>query len=141
MSNATVNNEIVLFHAGQSLVLQVAQWIRRHSQHSLRLVSAKTPVAIEMALSNAAVVIVDATSDGDLALDVLEIANERLGRQHVSVYTEKRRDDLEIQVRLRGSLLLAGPMSPAEWEGFFEPLVGAATRVTAKEPVASAGGN
>ncbi len=141
MSNTTVNNEIVLFHAGQSLVLQVAQWIRRHSQYSLRLVSAKSPVAIEMALSNAAVIVADATTEGDLAMDVLEIACERLGRQQVAVYTEKLRNELEIQVRLRGSLLLAGPMSPMEWEGFFEPLVVRNVTTAAKESMSSAGSN
>ena len=115
-------NEVVLFHASQALVLQVADWIQKHSEFSLRLVSAKTPVEIDAAMDSAAVAIVDGTEQPDLAVDVLEIAVDRLGRERAAAYTERTNNDLEIQVRVRGSLFLPGPMSSIEWEGFFEPI-------------------
>jgi len=127
LENAANRNEVVLFDAGQALVLQVADWIRKHTDFTLRLVSSGSPVAIEAAVDSAATVIVDSSKDPDRAIEVLEIVSERLGRDHVAVYTEQFHDGLEIIVRMLGSLLLPGPMSPIEWEAFFEPVTRPAT--------------
>ena len=122
LGNNARGNEVILFHAGQALVLQVADWIRKHTDFTLRLVSVDTPVAIEAAMNSAAMVIVDGTKDPDEAIEVLEIASECVGRDRVAVYTEQFHDGLEVVVRMLGSLLLPGPMSPIEWQAFFETL-------------------
>jgi len=122
VTDTAQGNEVVLIYAGQPLVLQVAEWIRKHTDYTLRLVSAEAPVAVEAAVNSAAMVIIDGSKDPDGAIDVLEIAAERLGRQRIAVYTEKFHDGLEVLVRMHGCLMLPGPMSAFEWEGVFEPV-------------------
>ena len=50
------------------------------------------------------------------ALGIRDPAPDKL-----SVYTETMHVGLEMFVRLRGVLLLLGPMDQAQWDGFFAP--------------------
>jgi len=114
--------EVVLFYAEESLLYQVAGWVRSEGRLSMRLVSSRDPIVIARALDDAVVVIVDATRQPGEAMAVLERALPRIGPRRVAVYSEQLHNGLEVFVRVRGVTLLAGPMSPPDWEAFFEPL-------------------
>ena len=116
------NNEVVLLYAEESLLVQVAEWVRRHPPFSLRVVASRSDGGIDSALSDAVLAIIDTAEHPGRALDALRSVSARLGPQNVVVYTERTYDSLEIVVRVRGAKLLLGPMSPLEWEGFFEQL-------------------
>jgi hypothetical protein len=115
--------EVVLFLAEESLLFQVATWVRTERRYSLRLVSSCDPLATARALDEAVIAIVDATREPGEALAVLERSIRRLGPGRLAVYSERMHDGLELFVRVRGAPLLLGPMSPPEWEAFFEPFV------------------
>lgn len=76
--------------------------------------------AIRKALRPAALVLLDATDNPRRAREILSEAVERLGGYHVAVYTEGTDVELELTVREGGSLLLLGPMTRPQWEGFFQ---------------------
>jgi len=116
------NGEVVLFFAEESLLFQVASWVRNEGRFSMRLVSSRDPVVIARALDDAIVAILDATRQPGEAMAVLERALPRIGPRRIAVYSEQLHNGLEIFVRVRGVALLAGPMSPPEWEAFFESL-------------------
>ena len=115
------HGEVVLFYAEESLLFQVAGWVRSEGRFSLRLVSSRDPVIIGHALNDAVVAVVDATRQPGEAMAVLERAIGRLGPRRIAIYSEAMHDGLEIFVRVRGVTLLAGPMSPPEWDAFFTP--------------------
>jgi hypothetical protein len=114
--------DVVLFYAEESLLYQVASWVRNEGRFSMRLVSSRDPVVVTRALDEAVVAIVDATRQPGEAMAVLERALQRIGPRRVAVYSEQLHNGLEVFVRVRGITLLAGPMSPPEWEAFFLPL-------------------
>jgi hypothetical protein len=116
------NGEVVLFFAEESLLFQVASWVRSEGRFSMRLVTSRDPVVIARALDDAIVAILDATRQPGEAMAVLERAVPRIGPRRVAVYSEQLHNGLEVFVRVRGVTLLAGPMSPPEWEAFFESL-------------------
>jgi len=115
-------NEVVLFYAEQSLLLQLAEWVSQHPAYSLRVVSARAVGRIDSAMADAALTIIDVAENPGRAIDALQIAAARLGHDNVVVYTERTNDALEVVVRVRGSKLLLGPMSKLEWESFFKHL-------------------
>ena len=115
-------SEVVMFYAEQSLLFQLAEWVRQHPAYSLRVVSARSEGAIDSAVADAALAIIDAAENPGRAIDALQIAAARLGHDNVVVYTERTNDALEVVVRVRGSKLLLGPMTALEWEAFFEHL-------------------
>jgi hypothetical protein len=114
--------EVVLFLAEESLLYQVATWMRAERRFSLRLVSSRDPLVMGRALDDAAVAIIDATREPGEAMAILEQGIRYLGPQRLAVYSEQMHQGLELFVRVRGVVLLAGPMTPAEWQGVFEPL-------------------
>lgn len=116
------HGEVVLFFAEESLLFQVATWIRNEGRYSMRLVSSLDRAVIARAMDDALVAIVDATRQPGEAMAVLERALPRIGPRRIAVYSEQLHDGLEVFVRVRGVTLLAGPMSPPEWEAFFESL-------------------
>ena len=130
-------NQVVLLCATQPLVMQAAEWARKHPQFQLRLASATTPGEISSALESAAAVIVDATEDPDRAVDTLEIACDIMGRDRAAVYSEESHNGLEVLVRVRGAMMLIGPMSAAEWQGVFDPML--RTTAAVKPAVADIG--
>jgi len=116
------NGEIVLFHAGESLLEQVADWVRRHRWISLRLVSSYQAATVRRSLARWTAGVIDATQHPRAALrtlqQVLEVPDCRLPA--LCVYTERMHAALEMFVRRRGVLLLLGPMTQTEWSGFFD---------------------
>ncbi len=114
--------EIVLFHAGESLLEQVADWARHHHRISLRLVSSHQTATVRRFMVQSTVAVIDATQHPRAALrtlqHVLEIPDYRPSA--FAVYTEKMHAALETFVRCRGVLLLLGPMTQTEWSGFFD---------------------
>ena len=82
-------SEVVLFYPTQSLVLQVADWVRKNPQLTLRLVSSESGVDVGSELHSASIVIVDATQAPGRAMDLLDKALLHLGRPNAAVYTEQ----------------------------------------------------
>ena len=118
---STRNNEIVLFHAGESLVAQTVEWVRENPTWVLELADARRNTVINAILVRVSAAIVDATADPGTALDICMQAEEDVRRHKLVVYTEIMHEGLELFVRTRGILLLLGPMELAEWTGFFSP--------------------
>jgi len=117
--NPTQRGEIVLCHAGESLVQQLTEWAGRNPTAALRLATCCGPTSIRALLAGASGAIVDVTEDPRAALETFCCAVSGRGTSAaVSVYTEKMHDGLEMFVRLRGAMLLLGPMEPDEWDGF-----------------------
>jgi hypothetical protein len=114
--------EVVLFLAEESLLFQVATWVRSEGRFSLRLVTSPDPFTTARALDEAAIAIVDATREPGEAMGILERSLRRLGPGRLVVYSERMHEGLELFVRVRCVPLLLGPMSPPEWEAVFEPL-------------------
>ncbi len=114
--------DVVLFYAEQSLVEQIAGFACKRRRLFVRLVSSCNPAVVNAALSNAGFALIDATERPARAMDLLEYMLPQLGREGLAVYTERVYEGLEVFVRVRGALLLLGPMEPAEWSGLFQPL-------------------
>jgi hypothetical protein len=115
-------DEVVLFLAEESLLFQVAAWVRTHGRYSLRLVMSSDPQVTARAADDAALAIIDATCRPGEALAILERELRCLGPQRLFVYSEQMHDGLELFVRVRGVTLLMGPMAAVEWEGALAPL-------------------
>lgn len=116
-------SDIVLFYPGASLTDQVAGWSERHPQCSLEVSFAKTVPGIRQALSSADAAVLDATADPGQAMAAFSQAVAKLGAYSVAVYTERMHEWLELSVRIRGALLLLGPMDSSQWEGLFDRLL------------------
>ena len=117
----TEHAEVVLFYAEESLLFQVAAWVRTAGRWSLRLVASRDPVVVARGLEGAAVAIVDATRHPGEAMAVLERGVAGFAGPRVVIYSERMHDGLELFTRVRGAPLLLGPMTTAEWNAFFEP--------------------
>ena len=116
------DNEVVLFYPSRSLLAQVMEWTGKHRGFSVRLVRSCGPLSVSVALAESDIVIIDATEHPGPAMDVFRRAAPQMQRGKGAVYTEHLHDGLELFVRLRGVVLLLGPMEQSEWEAFFEPL-------------------
>ena len=114
--------EVVLFYAEQSLAEQITSFACKRRHLFVRLVSSCNPAVVNAALSNAFFALIDATERPARAMDLLEYILPQVGRERMAVYTERVYKGLEIFVRVRGVLLLLGPMEPTEWPGLFRPL-------------------
>lgn len=115
------HGDVVLFYAEQSLLTQVAAWVRGAGSLSLRLVASPDPLIVARALGDAVVAIIDATPRPGEAMAALERCLRSLSARQTAVYTEQMHHGLELFSRVRGVQLLMGPMSPPEWDAFFEP--------------------
>jgi hypothetical protein len=116
-------SDIVVFYPGDSLKEQVGAWVDRHPECSLEVSFARSLPGIRVALRNAAVALLDATEDPAQATDAFSQAVARLGAHSVAVYTETMHEWLELFVRIRGALLLFGPLDNTQWEELFERML------------------
>lgn len=115
--------EIALFYPSGSLAKQAAAWGRRHPECAVRLLFTPWLPAIRAALYEADVALVDATHDDARAIDAFSQSATQLGAQATAVYSEQLHEGLELFVRSRGSLLLWGPLSDAQWDELLDRLL------------------
>jgi hypothetical protein len=120
--------ETVLFYPGQSLLEQVTEWMRRHRDVSLRLVTSRGIDAVREPVKGASMVVIDATEHPDMAGGALPRVLKMVPIRQAAVYTERTNHGLEIFVRMRGVMFLLGPMTRLEWEAFFQPMTDAAAQ-------------
>jgi hypothetical protein len=116
-------SDIIVFYPGQSLTEQMAAWRERHPDCNLELSFATTHSGIRNALRHAALALLDATADPDQISEGFAQAVAKLGAYSTAVYSETMHEWLELSVRVRGVLLLLGPMTGAQWDGFFERML------------------
>jgi len=121
-------SDIVLLYPGESLKRQVAGWADTHPEYSLEVSFATFPAEIQEVLRNAAVALLDATEDPRQAAVAFSQAVAQLGGYSVAIYTEKMYEWLELFVRIRGALLLLGPIGRHQWEEFFKGILREASR-------------
>jgi hypothetical protein len=121
-------SDIVLFYPGRSLMEQIADWGRKRQDRAVVASFARSLPEIRGAMEKAGAVVVDATDDDAQATEAFSQAASRLGTAAAAVYTERMHEGLELFVRLRGALLLLGPLSEGEWEGFFAGAQGCPAR-------------
>jgi hypothetical protein len=110
-------NELLLLYPTPALTGQVGLWVGRDARWSLRTCEAGGPAEIRRAAGEAGLVLIDATDRPALAASAL--SHVLTVRRPVAVYTEIVHEGLELYVRVRGVLLLLGPMPPASWRSFF----------------------
>lgn len=122
------SRDIVLFYPGELLVEQVGAWAARHPGFKVIVSFSSLPTGIRSAADSAAVGVIDATKHPETAMAALRHVMTRLGPESVAFYTEIMHPLLEMFVRVRGSLLLLGPMSDDEWDGFFDGMLNACWR-------------
>ena len=120
-SSQNRNSEVVILNAGRSLLRQLSQPAQRRWGLSVRAVTSHRSAVMATAMDDAVSTIIDATANPQAALEMLEYAVSLMGPGKPVVYTEVMHAGLELSVRRAGVLLLLGPMSQAEWRGFFEP--------------------
>ena len=111
--------DVVVFYASESLLKQLAVWSPTLEPFYLRISEASGTPGINTALSNAGLVIIDATDKPGLAVNTLEYALGQVSSNQIVIYTEHMHPGLEQFVRLRGVMLLLGPMEPEEWDALF----------------------
>ena len=110
-------NELLLLYPSPALTGQVGLWAGRDARWSLRTCEARGPAEIRRAAAEAGLVLIDATDRPALAASAL--SGVQAVRRPVAVYTQIVHEGLELYVRVRGALLLLGPMPPASWRSFF----------------------
>jgi hypothetical protein len=126
--------DVLLLYPGRSLMDQVSVWAARHPERQMDMSLERSLPEIRKVLGHVGAAIVDATEDPAQATDALLQAVARLGSAAVAMYTETMHEDLELFVRMRGSLFLLGPLCDEQWEDLFEQLM----RVHAASPVSRA---
>ena len=113
--------DIAVFSAGRSLVSQLTRWSERHHGFALRLISRSSENA-GADLGGAVFCVIDATADARSVVPVLEDCIDRIGADHVAVYSEVSDGSLERIVRSYGVLYWLGPLGQPEWEWAFRSL-------------------
>ena len=111
--------DVVVFYVSESLLRQLAARSFAPGPFCLRISEARGTPGINAALNNVGLVIIDATDKPGPAVNTLEHALGRVGPNRIVVYTEHMHPGLEQFVRLRGVMLLLGPMEPEEWNALF----------------------
>ena len=127
--NKPVDSEIVVFYPGGSLEEQVAAWAERHPECGVSSSLAKSLAGIRKTLRNADLALLDATVDAAQTMPAFAQVVAKLGAGRVAVYTEIMHKWLELAVRIRGVLLLLGPLSGQQWEDFFAKMLPANRRL------------
>lgn len=115
--------DILLLFPGESLLGQISLWSRRHPERQVQASFERSLPEIRSLLRHAGASLVDATEDPGMATDAFLQAVTRLGADAVTMYTEVMHDDLELFVRVRGSLFLQGPLFDEQWEEYFDRLL------------------
>ncbi len=118
----TGKREIVLFHAGESLMGQLMDCKYLQERFVLIAAFSVSKATVETAIDHNACVVIDATNCPGPAAEVLENIAARNKHQAVTVYTETMHEGLELFTRLRGAWLILGPMNDQEWAGFFRSI-------------------
>ena len=126
---------VVVFYPGKSLKRQVAAWAKAHPEYAPEVSFAKFPPEVLEAIRNAAVVLLDGTQDPHQAAVAFSQAVDQLGPRSVAVYTERVYQWLEMFIRIRGALLLLGPMGETQWDEFFRSTLRSGGRTRGLEPV------
>jgi hypothetical protein len=109
--------ELVLLYPCDSLYGQVVEEVGLCQRASLVTVTSTRPGAIRRAAAGAALVLVDVTEQICQAMAALDELAPILEPQRLAVYTERMHEGLERFVRVRGILLLLGPLEHAHWRG------------------------
>ncbi len=110
---------MTVLYPTQSAARQIGLWSDRHGDCRVEAVYGRSAREIRSAVDRATLVVVDATEDYAQAVDAFALALGGRGAAKVVVYTERMHEGLELFVRRQGALLLFGPLSAAQWEGFF----------------------
>lgn len=116
-------DNVVLFYSTESLLAQVSEWVHARRQVCLSLCSSTLARTICDSLAGADVALFDATESPGRAMDALQRGLEMTDAGAMAVYTEVMHEGLELFVRVRGTLLLLGPQSLTEWDGFFQGML------------------
>jgi hypothetical protein len=111
---------VVLFYPSDSLMGQVSDCLDEWPSCNLGACFGGSLAEVREALGEARTVLVDAAGDPVWTADAFLAAVGRLGASCVAVYVEETREGLELLVRQHGALLLLGPLSRAQWRGFFQ---------------------
>ena len=127
------SRDIVLFYPGEVLMEQVGAWTARNPDFKIKMAITFSvlPAGIRSAADSAIVAVIDATEHPAAGMSALRHVMTQLGPESIAFYTEVTHPLLEMFVRVRGSLLLLGPMSADEWDGFFEAMLSACRRYCA----------
>ena len=112
--------DVLLLYPGDSLQDQIGFWSQRHLEWRLDMSFERSLPKIRTLLRRADVALVDATQDPATATEAFLQAVARLGTAAVAMYTESMHDDLEVFVRVHGSMFLLGPLADRQWEELFE---------------------
>lgn len=115
--------DVLLFYPGESLSDQLGFWAARYSQRHVTTSFERSLPEIRKLLRNTTTVVIDASADPSQATDAFLQAVTQLGANAVTMYTEKMHDDLEMFVRVRGSLFILGPLFEQQWDELFERLL------------------
>ena len=107
--------DLALFHATESLVLQLMRSCGPHRTPALRVVRSRHPEVVGNAFDSSAFSIIDATADPREALAILDEGISRGSQARIGVYTEIMHEGLEIPVRSLGVALWLGPCSESDW--------------------------
>ena len=112
--------DVVLFYPGRSLAAQVVEWVRRRDLYGLRMAWCERPTEIRAVMSAALTSVLDATEQPAVAMNALNSALLAVGPESMAIYTERAHSGLEVFVRVRGVVLLTGPMDEYRWAAFFQ---------------------
>lgn len=112
--------DVLLLYPGDSLKDQITLWSAQHPERQAEMSFERSLPKIRSLLRRATTVLVDATEDPSQATDAFLQAVARLGAGAVAMYTETMHDDLELFVRMRGSLFFLGPILNEHWNDYFE---------------------
>lgn len=112
--------DVLLFYPGESLRDQLGIWAVHGSERHVETSFERSLPEIRRLLRNAGAVVIDASEDPSQAADAFLQAVTQLGANAVTMYTEKMHDDLEMFVRMRGSLFILGPLFEQPWDELFE---------------------
>jgi hypothetical protein len=119
-SQASAVADVLLLHPAPSLSDQIARCAELRPGWRVATSRARKLPEIRKVLSQAATAIIDGTEDPCLAAEGFLQAVAQLGAGAVAMYTEATDRDLELLVRVRGSVYLLGPLWPEQWESFFD---------------------
>jgi len=110
---------VALLYPGDSLLQQASDYRGEHPACEFEPSRAESPAELAAVFRRTAVSVIDATTDPDRAVAALDATAGASDRHTTAVYTEEIHEGLELAVRSRGALLLAGPLDQLDWEGWF----------------------
>jgi len=117
---------IAVCYPTESLSRQLALWASRRGGYRVEPVFDRSATEVRRWLSDAELVLVDATDDHAQAIESFSQSVAGLGARRVAVYTERMHEGLELLVRKQGTWSLLGPLEQWQWEDFFSSMLPAA---------------